>query len=409
MSAQRPGSAAPELIAPQQRRTLTFVFLTVFLDLLGAGILIPIMPYLVRQFRSDAFTVGMLSVAFSMAQFVAAPVLGALSDRVGRRPVLLFSIVGSAFGYFLFGWAGSLWVMFLARIVDGATGGNISTAMAAIADISAPKDRAKNFGLIGMAFGLGFIIGPALGGLLSKISLQAPAYAAGCIGLFTATFGYFLFPETLRPEDRKKGIVTMAESNPLRSLAGALARPEIRMFLFALFFLNFAFAGLQTNFSNFTIERFQFGPDDNAWVFAFIGLLAALMQGVVVRRLMPILGERRMAIQGFILFFVGFLVVAYSPTAAWIFPGVALIAVGAAFTNPTLNGMISQRSAANEQGSILGTTQSVLSLTRVAGPAWAGLVFDRFGPSSPYWTGAAFIALALFLALPDLRSSQTPK
>ena len=126
----------------QQRRTLTFVFLTVFLDLLGAGILIPIMPYLVRQFRSDAFTVGMLAVSFSLAQFVAAPVLGALSDRVGRRPVLLFSIVGSALGYFLFGWAGSLWVMFLARIVDGATGGNISTAMAAIADSSKPEDRA---------------------------------------------------------------------------------------------------------------------------------------------------------------------------------------------------------------------------------------------------------------------------
>jgi len=390
----------------QQRRTLIFVFLTVFLDLLGAGILIPIMPYLVRQFRTDAFTVGMLSVAFSAAQFVAAPILGALSDRVGRRPVLIFSILGSAFGYFLFGWAGSLWVMFIARIIDGATGGNISTAMAAIADTTAPKDRAKNFGLIGMAFGLGFIIGPVVGGLLSKISIHAPAYGAGCIGLVTAAFGYFFFPETLPTEKRKSGLVTAAEANPLQSVAGALARPEIRMFLFALFFLNFAFAGLQTNFSNYTIERFQFGPDDNAWVFAFIGLLAALMQGVVVRKLMPVLGERSMAIQGFVLFVAGFLLVAFAPTAFWLFPGVALIAVGSSFTNPTLNAMISQRSGASEQGSILGTTKSVLSLTRVAGPAWAGIVFDRVGPASPYWTGAVFIALAMLLALPDLRSSQ---
>jgi MFS family permease len=389
----------------QQRRTLTFVFLTVFLDLLGAGILIPIMPYLVRQFRSDAFTVGMLAVSFSLAQFVAAPVLGALSDRVGRRPVLLFSIVGSAFGYFLFGWAGSLWVMFLARIVDGVTGGNISTAMAAIADTSKPEDRAKNFGLIGMAFGLGFIIGPALGGLLSKISIQAPAYGAGVIGLVTAAFGYFMFPETLPVERRKTGLISAAEANPLRSVAGALGRREIRMFLLALFFLNFAFAALQTNFSNYTIERFQFGPDDNAWVFAFIGLLAALMQGFVVRKLIPILGERVMAIQGFVLFFAGFLLVAFAPTAVWLFPGVALVAVGSSFTNPTLNAMISQRSAANEQGSILGTTQSVLSLTRVAGPAWAGFVFDKYGPSSPYWTGAVVIALALLLALPDLRTT----
>jgi MFS family permease len=393
----------------QQRRTLIFVFLTVFLDLLGAGILIPILPYLVRQFRSDAFIVGMLALSFSAAQFIAAPVLGALSDRVGRRPVLIFSILGSAFGYFLFGLAGSLWVMFLARIIDGATGGNISTAMAAIADVSAPKDRAKNFGIIGMAFGLGFIIGPALGGLLSKISLQAPAYGAGCIGLVTAAFGYLMFPETLPPERRKTGIVTASESNPLKSVAAALARPEIRMFLFALFFLNFAFAALQTNFSNYTMARFQFGPDDNAWAFAFIGLLAALMQGVVVRKLMPILGERKMAIQGFVLFFFGFLLVAFAPTAFWIFPGIALIAVGSSFTNPTLNALISQRSSASEQGSILGTTQSVLSLTRVAGPAWAGIVFDKFGPSTPYSTGAAFIALALFLALPDLRSTQGSK
>lgn len=394
------------MIESQERRTLTFVFLTVFLDLLGAGILIPIMPYLVRQFRSDAFTVGMLAVSFSIAQFVAAPVLGALSDRVGRRPVLLFSIVGSAFGYFLFGWAGSLWVMFLARIVDGVTGGNISTAMAAIADTSKPEDRAKNFGLIGMAFGLGFIIGPVLGGLLSKISLQAPAYGAGCIGLVTATFGYFLFPETLPVERRKKGIVTAAEANPLRSVSDALARPAIRMFLFALFFLNFAFAALQTNFSNYTMERFQFGPDDNAWAFAFIGLLAALMQGFVVRKLMPVWGERVMAIRGFFLFFTGFLVVAFAPTAFWIFPGIAMIAVGSSFTNPTLNALISRRSAANEQGSILGTTQSVLSLTRVAGPAWAGIVFDKVGPGAPYWTGAVFIALALMMALPDLRAPE---
>ncbi|MBI2689107.1 MAG: MFS transporter [Acidobacteria bacterium] len=395
--------------APRERRTLVFVFLTVFLDLLGAGILIPIMPYLVRQFRTDAFTVGMLSVAFSVAQFIAAPLLGAWSDRIGRRPVLLFSIVGSAFGYFLFGWAGSLTVMFLARILDGATGGNISTAMAAIADTSAPQDRAKNFGLIGMAFGLGFIIGPALGGLLSKISIQAPAYAAGCIGLVTATFGYFKFPETLPAERRKSGLVSASEANPLQSVAAALARPEIRMFLFALFFLNFAFAGLQTNFANYTLDRFHFGPDDNAWVFAFIGFLAALMQGVVVRKLMPVLGERNMAIQGFLLFVVGFIIVAGAPTSVWLFPGVALIAVGSSFTNPTLNALISQRSAATEQGSILGTTQSVLSLTRVAGPAWAGIVFDRYGPASPYWTGAAFIAFAMLLALPDLRSSQGAK
>lgn len=392
--------------APDRRRTLTFVILTVFLDLLGAGILIPILPYLVRQFRTDAFTVGMLSVSFSIAQFAAAPLLGALSDRIGRRPVLLFSILGSAGGYFLFGWAGSLWVMYLARIIDGITGGNISTAMAAIADISKPEDRAKNFGLIGMAFGFGFIIGPVLGGVLSKISLQAPAYGAAVIALITAAFGFFAFPETLPVERRNRN---SADLNPLRPIAAAFARPEMRTLLLALFFLNFAFAGLQTNFSNFTMERFQFTADQNAWVFAFIGVMAAVMQGGVVRRLIPLFGESKLALSGFGLFTAGFLLLAASWIPWWVYPAVGLIAIGSSFTNPTLNGMVSRRAGPSEQGSILGTTQSVLSLTRVFGPLWAGMVFDHFGSGAPYWTGAAFIALALVLVLPELRAATEPR
>ncbi|MBM3756049.1 MAG: TCR/Tet family MFS transporter [Acidobacteria bacterium] len=392
--------------APDRRRTLTFVILTVFLDLLGAGILIPILPYLVRQFRTDAFTVGMLSVSFSIAQFAAAPLLGALSDRIGRRPVLLFSILGSAGGYFLFGWAGSLWVMYLARIIDGITGGNISAAMAAIADISKPEDRAKNFGLIGMAFGFGFIIGPVLGGVLSKISLQAPAYGAAVIALITAAFGFFAFPETLPVERRNRN---SADLNPLRPIAAAFARPEMRTLLLALFFLNFAFAGLQTNFSNFTMERFQFTADQNAWVFAFIGVMAAVMQGGVVRRLIPLFGESKLALSGFGLFTAGFLLLAASWIPWWVYPAVGLIAIGSSFTNPTLNGMVSRRAGPSEQGSILGTTQSVLSLTRVFGPLWAGMVFDHFGSGAPYWTGAAFIALALVLVLPELRAATEPR
>ncbi|MBM3786292.1 MAG: TCR/Tet family MFS transporter [Acidobacteria bacterium] len=391
--------------ASAQRRTLTFVFFTVFLDLLGAGILIPILPYLVRQFRTDAMTVGLLSVAFSGAQFFAAPVLGAISDRIGRRPVLLFSILGSALGYFLFGWAGSLWLMFFARVVDGITGGNISTAMAAIADITEPKDRAKNFGLIGMAFGLGFIIGPALGGLLSKISLQAPAYGAAVIAMVTAAFGYFALPETLPADRRRQGGAGWADLSPFRPILSALERPQLRLLLGALFFLNFAFAALQTNFSNFTMDRFQFTAEQNAWVFAFIGFTVAVLQGGVVRRLLPVFGETKLAVAGFLLFVAGFLVLASSWIAWWVYPSVGLIAIGSAFTNPTLNAMVSKRASAVEQGSILGTTQSVLSLTRVFGPAWAGLVFDHFGSGAPYWTGAGFIALALMLALPVMREN----
>jgi len=386
-----------------QRRTLTLIFLTVFLDLLGVGILIPILPFLVRQFQTDATTVGLLSLSYSAAQFVATPILGVLSDRYGRRPVLVFSIFGSAMGYFLFGWAGSLWLMFFARIVDGITGGNISTAQACIADISSPADRAKNFGIIGMAFGLGFIIGPALGGFLSKIDIHAPAYAAGGMALVTSLFAYFLLPETLPVERRKAGAAEWSDLNPLRPVVAAFRNEALRVLLVSLFLLNFAFAALQTNFSLFTLARFAWGPEDNAWVFAFIGLMVAFNQGFLVRKLLPIWKERPLALAGYAFFALGFLWIAVAPAGWMMYPASGLIAVGSSFTNPTLTAFISQRVSDREQGSMLGTTQAVLSLTRVVGPLWAGLVFDHFGTGAPYSTGAVFIVVAALCAWPVLR------
>ena len=386
-----------------QRRTLTLIFLTVFLDLLGVGILIPILPFLVRQFQTDATTVGLLSLSYSAAQFVATPILGVLSDRYGRRPILVFSIFGSAMGYFLFGWAGTLWLMFFARIVDGITGGNISTAQACIADISSPADRAKNFGIIGMAFGLGFIIGPALGGFLSKIDIHAPAYAAGGMALVTSLFAYFLLPETLPVERRKAGAAEWSDLNPLRPVVAAFRNEALRALLVSLFLLNFAFAALQTNFSLFTLARFAWGPEDNAWVFAFIGLMVAFNQGFLVRKLLPIWKERPLALAGYAFFALGFLWIAVAPAGWMMYPASGLIAVGSSFTNPTLTAFISQRVSDQEQGSMLGTTQAVLSLTRVVGPLWAGLVFDHFGTGAPYSTGAVFIVVAALCAWPVLR------
>lgn len=398
------GMTAPVLTDEKlQRRTLSLVFVTVFLDLLGVGILIPIIPYLVRQFETDATTVGLLSLSYSAAQFLASPVLGALSDRYGRRPVLVFSILGSALGFFLFGWAATLWLMFFARIVDGITGGNISTAQACLADISTPQDRAKNFGLIGMAFGLGFIIGPALGGLLSKISIHAPAYGAGCMALITSVFAFFLLPETLPPERRKTGRAQWRDLNPLRPVVAAFQNASLRALLVSLFLLNFAFAALQTNFSVFTLARFGWGPEDNAWTFAFIGLMVAFNQGFLIRRLTQVAQERTLAMWGFALFAPGFVLIAVATEGWMLYLASGLIATGSSLTNPILTSFISQRVSSREQGSILGTTQAVLSLTRVFGPLWAGLVFDRFGAGSPYWSGAVFIVVAALCAWPVFR------
>ncbi|MCS7025400.1 MAG: MFS transporter [Bryobacteraceae bacterium] len=378
------------------KRAVGFLFATVFLDLLGAGILLPIIPYLVHQFRSDATTVGALSLSFSAAQFLASPVLGVLSDRYGRRPVLLFSILGSALGYFLFALANSLPLMFAARILDGITGGNISTAQAYLADISRPEDRAKNFGLIGAAFGLGFILGPALGGALSQISLHAPAYGAGILALVTAVFGYFTLPESLPGSQRRFGTFRISELNPLAPLREVLSRQELRPLLGALFVMNFAFSGLQSNFAVFTAVRLHYSPSENAWTFAYIGLLAAIVQGWLVRALSGRMTEFRMAVFGLVMLTAGFLGVAQSQRPLHLnFAIVGVSGVGLAST--ALTAMLTQRVGQREQGWLLGCTQSLLSVTRVFGPLWAGIAFDRMGPAAPYTSGAAFLTLALLL------------
>jgi DHA1 family tetracycline resistance protein-like MFS transporter len=366
----------------------------VFLDLLGAGILLPIIPYLVRQFRSDATTVGLLSLSFSAAQFVAAPVLGVLSDRYGRRPVLLISIFGGAIGYFLFGLANSLAVMFIARILPGFTGGNISTAQAFIADVSSPQDRAKNFGLIGAAFGLGFIFGPAIGGLLSHISLSAPAYGAGVLSLATCLLGYFVLPESLPKEHRTAGAFALADLSPVKPLREIWQREELHVLLAAAFVLNFAFSAMQSNFSLFTLVRFSFTADQNAYVFTYIGVISAIAQGYLVRRLNPVLGERHMATLGLTLLILGFFGTAFSQTTTHLL--IALVGVcGVGFATTAHTAMLSHRVSAREQGWLLGSLQSVLA--RVVGPLYAGAVFDALGPGAPYWSGGVMLIVALLL------------
>lgn len=383
-------------------RPLLVVFLVVFLDLVGAGILGPVIPYVVAPWRKDGFTVGLLALGFSAAQFLAAPLLGVLSDRFGRRPVLLFSLAGTAAGYFLFAWGPSLEVLFLARILDGITGGNISTAQAAIADVSSPKDRAKNFGLVGAAFGLGFIIGPAIGGALSKINLSAPAFGAGVFSLFTLAVTAILFRETL-PDSGRANRLKLSSINPLAQVVQGLKRPEFRGLLGAVFMLNVGLAALQTNFSVFTRDRFGFSASDNAWLLSFLGLTAALTQGLLLRKLAPLVGESALAWTGSVIGAAGFLFVAMAAGTGMLYMSILLTALGFGLSGPSLTSLISRRARAEEQGLWLGTSQAWASMTRILGPVLAGLLYDRVSPASPYWSGAIFSLIGASLAWTAIR------
>jgi len=388
--------------------SLGVIFLTVFLDLLGVGILVPVLPYIVAEFRSDATTVGLISLTFAAAQFLAGPYLGALSDRHGRRPVLLLCMAGTGLGYLLFGWAQALWLLYLSRVIDGFTGGNVSTAQAYIADTSAPEHRAKNFGLIGAAFGLGFILGPAIGGILSHWSLRAPAFAAGATSFVAVALGYRLLPESLPRERRVTARLRLRDLHPFGHLGDAVRRPGIGRAFAAIFGTGFAMAGLQSNFAVFTHARFGLGPQGNALLFTLVGVVGIFVQGGLLRRVPTAGREREMAVGGLLAMAAGFAAVAFVPAVAWLYPAIALLAFGHAAAGPMLIAEVSHRVGPSEQGWILGAMQSVASLARILGPLWAGLAFDRLAPAAPYWSGAAWVLAATAAAALSFRPADRP-
>lgn len=389
------------------RHALAFIVLTVFIDLLGAGILMPVIPYVAARFRDDAFTVGALSLVFSAAQFLALPLLGALSDRYGRRIVLLASLFGSGIGYVLFGVGGALWVLYVSRLLDGFTGGNISAAQAYIADVSSAKDRAKNMGLIGAAFGIGFIIGPAAGGALSKISLDAPAWAAAILCFANVAFGLLFLPESLPPARRKHGPLHIHEVNAFISVRKALREAPLRGLMLSSFALNLAMSGLQSNFAVLTLKRFGYGPDDNALLFSYIGLTAALSQGLLVRMAVPRIGEFPAMLTGFAFNVAGFAAIAYAPSPAWVLLAITLISMGNGLATPTLSSVLTQRAAPGEQGAVLGSWQALISLSRIVGPFIAGWTFDHLGSGAPYWLGTCFLAWGLYRLRTERRYTPT--
>jgi DHA1 family tetracycline resistance protein-like MFS transporter len=374
-------------------RPLGIIFLTIFVNLVGFGIIIPLLPFYAEQFGASPLTIGLLFAVFSLCQLIASPVLGHLSDRYGRRPVLIFSLAGTVVSFVLLALAGSIAMLFVARIIDGLSGGNISTARAYVADVTEPKDRARAYGLIGVAFGLGFIFGPALSAILSaQVSYTAPIWAAAGLTAVAMLLAWLWLPETVHRTNA-------GGTQLVATLTGLLQRAGLRRLLVIDFVYWFAFAVFQTTFGLFAARRFGFDAPETGYFFTAFGLLGAVVQGVLIRPVVERFGDKRILVAGLACGVVG--LVAASATYSVPVFAVALVplAFGIGFGHPTMSSLISRAARGDEQGRVQGAASAVESLGRTIGPVWGSASLQRFGEATPYLSASAFLLLTLVLAL----------
>jgi len=383
------------------KHVLRLIFFIMLMDIVGMSIIFPVAPYIVQHYSNDALMVTMLTVIYAGAQFFAAPALGKISDRVGRRPVLLVSVFGSAVGYFIFGIGGALWVLFLSRLIDGITGGNISTASAYIIDVSNPEERTKNFTLLGMAYGLGFILGPALGGVLGQWSLNAPVYLAGSIFLVSTALIYFLLPESLPVERRatahRAGRLRLNDFNPFASVAQMAFKPRLGLILLIVALFNFGFDGVNSVMGVFIKNKFTTSPLTLGLLFVFVGIATAFVQGTLIERLVPRYGEKRMALVGLLGSVVGWPVIMLTPVLWMLFPVTFFQSGITGFIWATTGAMAAGYVQEHEQGQLAGVNVALAGLMSMLGPLWAGAVYDQVSPNAPFWMGSIILVLACLL------------
>lgn len=399
------------------RRIYGLVFLTIFLDLLGFGIIIPIQPFYAEAFGASPTQVTWLGAAYSLMQFLFVPLWGRLSDRVGRRPVVLVSIAFSIAGYVLFGLAGSLGMLFAARMLSGFGNANIATVQAILADITAPEERARAMGLVGAAFGLGFIVGPGIGGLLGGwLGPEAPAFAAAGMAAINWVFAYFALPETLPPEARN---AAKEGGEGVRSMRAAFGRAEVRPLLVLIIVTVTSFALMEQCLGLFIEHTWvpeallaEGGSPEQSelhkratllttWVLILVGVVATVVQGGLIGPLSKRFGERRLVQVGLVFAGVGMAGVPFAGGLGlyWVMlPVSALLAVGSALYTPSLNASLSKAVSASEQGGVLGVGQALGSGGRVLGPVVAGPLFE-ITPDAPFLVAGVGLLLAVGLAV----------
>ena len=368
---------------------LGIVFTTVVIDLIGFGIAIPILPIYAKELGASAFHIGALASAYALMQFIFAPVWGRLSDRYGRRPVILVSLAGTAISSVLFGLATSMAFLWVARILNGISGASYSAAQAYVADVTGPEDRAKGMGLIGAAFGIGFVLGPAIGGLCAIVDKRLPFFVAGGVAALNLVLAWRRLPEPARR--------TAARSSQRQLLRAAFRDGRIAPMMAITFLGTFAFVGMEQTFALLGEERFDWGLVETGWMFTYIGVIVAVVQGKAIGPLVARLGERRVMLAGLVLTGLALGLLAITTHMWALFPVMALVAAsGLVF--PTVTSLVSKAVGEADQGGMLGLLASAGGIARVLGPLAAGALFDIDVPL-PYLVGAGLFAVCLVIAL----------
>ncbi len=384
-----------------RRSPLVPIFLIVSVDVLGLTIILPLLPFYAEKFGASAAVVGLLVSTYAFCQLIAGPMLGRMSDHMGRKPLLLVSQLGTFVGFLILAYADALWVIFLSRIIDGLTAGNLSLAQAYISDVTKPEDRAKSFALIGIAFGMGFLIGPGISGYLSQFSYQYPIFAAAGLSATSILATYFLLPAKTpaAADDAASRKFTILDwGNYLRFFRD----PALAPLLWQFFAFTFAFAMFMSGFPLFAERRYQwqghpFGPKEVGYVYAYLGMLGVILQGGLIGRLVKAFGEVPIVRAGFFFGMVGLAVLGFTYALPLLLVVTAVSSSGTGVIRPALTSLITQRASRTEQGVVLGLTQSLNSVSAIAAPALAGFLIDHSLLATWAMTAAGICGAALFL------------
>ncbi len=402
MPSVEPLTAAPP--APKRRAALLVLFLTVFIDLLGFGIVIPFLPMYAARMHVGAFGIGLVLATYSLMQFLCAPVLGRISDHVGRRPIIMLGLLGSSVGYLLYGFATSFaWLLF-SRAVHGACAGTVSTAQAYVADTTEESKRAHGMGMIGAAFGLGFVLGPAIGGLLGHSSLRTPVFFAAALTFGNLIFAALRLPESHQPDPNAR-LDFARLSQPLVSLPRQLFGHRLTGLFTIAFLATFAMAALEATFAIMVPAIYGYGPSGVGGLLAYAGLMQALVQGYLLGKIVKHTGEMTLIRGGMLALAIGLVPMASLSSHSLLFIALALVAIGYGFASPSIASLISKRTKRTSQGEVLGINQSAQSLARIFGPIAAGLTYQAFGPAAAYVGGGLVALFALAMTRGAARST----